>query len=330
MNMNDQDLERLLKSAGVRERPPADVERAVRERVHGDWQAMLRENRVRRSRRGALALAASLVAAAFGLWIASTQSVGPSAAVGTLAVAVGEVRERSGWLSGWRVMNGGDVVVAGRTLETGAAGRAAIALPGGMSLRVDRDTRIALVDAARLRLERGTLYLDSGSGQARTAQLLVETPTGSVRHVGTQYELRVLDAGVQLRVREGRVEFRSPTGLVEHGRSGEQLVIFGDGRVQRGEAPRSGPTWDWIADATPQMDLEGMSLARFLAWAGRELGYAVNFAPAVSEAELASVVVHGSTAGLTPAEALRAVFATTSFEATIVGDRIVVDRREPI
>lgn len=328
--MNDQDLERLLKSVGRREVPPAEIERAVRERVHADWQAMLRENRARRSRRGSFALAASLVAAAFGLWIASTQSDGPSAAVGTLAVAVGEVRERSGWFSGWRVMDDGDVVVAGRTLETGTDGRAAIALPGGMSLRVDRDTRIALVDASRLRLERGTLYLDSGSGQVRTAQLRVETPTGSVRHVGTQYELRVLDAGVHLRVREGRVEFRSPTGLVEHGQAGEQLVILGDGRVQRGEAPRSGPSWDWIADAAPALDLEGMSLARFLAWSGRELGFAVSFAPAISEAELASVIVHGSTAGLTPAEALRAVFATTSYEATIVGDRIVVDRREPI
>lgn len=328
--MNDQDLERLLKSAGRREVPPAEVERDVRKRLHGDWQAMLRENRQRRNRRGALALAASLVAAAFGLWIASTQSVVPSPAVGTLAVAVGEVRERSGWFSGWRVMGGGDAVVAGRTLETGADGRAAIALPGGMSLRVDRDTRIALVDSSRLRLERGTLYLDSGSGQARRAQLLVETPAGSVRHVGTQYEVRLLDTGVLLRVREGRVEFRSPTGRVEQGRSGEQLVILGDGRVQRGEAPRSGPSWDWISDATPELDLEGMSLARFLAWAGRELGYAVTFAPAISEVELASVIVHGSTAGLTPTEALRAVFATTSFEATVVGDRIVVDRREPI
>jgi ferric-dicitrate binding protein FerR (iron transport regulator) len=328
--MNDQDLERLLKSVGPRELPPAEIERAVRARAHADWQAMLRENRDRRNRRGAFAIAASLVTAAFGLWIASTQSGGPPAAVGTLAVAVGEVRERSGRFSGWRVMGDGDVVVAGRTLQTGAGGRAAIALPDGMSLRVDRDTRIALVDSARLRLERGTLYLDSGSGQVRTAQLLVETPTGSVRHVGTQYELRLLDAGVQLRVREGRVEFRSPTGLVEHGQTGEQLVIFGDGRVQRGEAPRSGPSWDWVADAAPEMDLEGMSLARFLAWAGRELGVAVSFAPAISEAELASVIVHGSTAGLTPTEALRAVFATTSFEVTLVGDQIVVDRREPI
>lgn len=327
--MNDQDLERLLKSAGPRELPPADVERAVRERLHGEWTAMLRENRDRRNRRGAFALAAGLVAAAFGLWIATTQSGGPAAAVGTLAAAVGEVREQSGWLSGWRAMGGGDVVVAGRTLETGADGRAAIALPGGMSLRVDRETRIALVDPSRVRLERGALYLDSGPGQSRPSRLLVETPAGSVRHVGTQYELRLLDAGVQLRVREGRVEFRSPTGSVAHGVGGEQLVIFGDGRVERGAAPRYGPSWDWIADATPAIDLEGMSLARFLAWAGRELGREVTFAPALTESEIAAVVVHGTMAGLSPTEALHAVLATTSFQATVAGDRIVVDRRQP-
>lgn len=328
--MNDQDLEKLLKSAGPRERPPAEVERAVRAGLHAEWQAMLRENRGRRNRFGALALAASLAVAAVGAWIAGTQSAGTPAAVGTLAAAVGEVREKSGWLSGWRAMDGGDVVVAGRTLETGAGGRAAIALPGGMSLRVDHGTRIAVVDASRLRLERGALYLDSGTGPSRDARLLVETPAGSVRHVGTQYELRLLDAGVQLRVREGRVEFRSPAGAVAHGQDGEQLVIFHDGRVERGEAPRHGPTWDWIADATPDVDLEGMSLARFLAWAGRELGYEIDFAGGISESDLAAVVVHGSTAGLSPTEALHAVLATTTFQATVAGGRIHVDRRDPI
>ena len=116
---------------------------------------------------------------------------------------------------------------------------------------------------------------------------------------------------------------------MEHGQSGEQLVIFRDGRVTRRSTARR-PDLGLGRGRDPRFDLEGMSLSRFLAWAGRELGVAVTFAPAISEAELASVVVHGSTSGLTPTEALRAVFATTSFEATIVGDQIVVDRREPI
>ena len=328
--MNDQDLERLLKSAGPRERPPAEVERAVRAGRYAEWQAMLREGRSRKHRFGAFALAASLAVAAVGAWIAGTQTASTPAAVGTLAATVGNVRERSGWLAGWRAMDGGDVVMAGRTLETGADGRAAIALAGGVSLRLDRGTRIAFIEPSRLRLERGALYLDSGAGHLQPGRLLVETPAGTVRHVGTQYELRLLDAGMQLRVREGRVEFRSPTGLVEHGRGGEQLVIFGDGRVERGMAPRSDPTWAWISDATPTVDLEGMSLARFLAWAGRELGRDVELAGALTEADVAAVVIHGSTAGLPPAEALEAVLETTRFQATLDGDRILVERRDSI
>lgn len=327
--MDDQDLERLLKSAGARERPPVEVERAVRAELHAEWTEMRRASRERRYRRGGFALAAGLLAAAVGLWVAVGGTGAPPSAVGTLAFASGEVRERAGWLSGWRAMGGGDVVLAGRTLETGPDGRAAISLPGGVSVRIDHGTRVALAGTDALTLERGTLYVDSGSSLARLAKLRVETPAGSVRHVGTQYELRLLDTGVQLRVREGRVEIRSHGGAVEQGASGEQLVIFGDGRVQRDATPLNGPSWDWVADAAPAVDLEGMTLARFLAWAGRELGREVAYAPAISEADLAAVVVHGSTEGLTPAEALQAVLATTSFRADLAGERIVIARRDP-
>ncbi len=327
--MNDQDLERLLKSAGPRERPPPEVEHAVHAQLHAEWSAMLQSNRGRRHRRGAFALAAGLLAAAVGLWIAASGTGAPPAAVGTLAVVTGDVRERAGWLSGWRQMDGGDVVLAGRTLETGAGARAAMALPGGMSVRIDQGSRVALVGADALRIERGTIYVDSGPGVARRVQLRIETPAGTVRHVGTQYELRLLQTGVQLRVREGRVEFRSPDGAVEQGQTGEQLVIFGDGRVERATTLLHGPSWDWVADAAPAIDLEGMTLSRFLGWAGRELGREVTYDAALTSADLASVVVHGSTTGLTPGEALHAVLATTSFRADVVGGRIVIARRDP-
>lgn len=327
--MSDEDLERLLKSAGPREKPPAEVERIVRERLRADWNAMLREERTSARRRGYFALAAGLAAAAVGLWILGSRTVEPMPAVGTLAAATGEIQERSGWLSGWRAMQSGDVVLAGRTLETGADGRAALALPGGLSARMDRDTRVTMVDRERLGLERGTLYVDSGSDGGRASRLQVETASGTVRHLGTQYELRVLPAGMRLRVREGRVEWRSAAGDVESGHAGEQLVISGNGRVIREPTPRYGASWDWVSEAAPAIDLEGMPLTRFLAWAGRELGREVTFSPELSEPELAAIVVHGSTAGLTPAEALHAVLATTSVRATVADGEILVARRGP-
>jgi ferric-dicitrate binding protein FerR (iron transport regulator) len=325
--MNDEDLERLLQSAGPREKPPAEVERVVRERAHAEWTALVRERRAQRRQRTHFALAAGLVAAAVGLWTIGSRIGEPALAVGALAAASGEVRETSGWMSGWRTMKSGEVLVAGRTIETGSAGRAALALAEGVSVRLDRGTRIVIAEPDRLRLERGMLYVDSGSDSRRVAGLRVETPSGTVRHVGTQYELRLMQAGIRLRVREGQVEWRSPAGLVERGHTGEQLVISGDGAVRREPAPRFGSTWDWVAQAAPAIDLEGMPLTRFLAWAGRELGRRVTYAPGLAEPELATIVVHGSTEGLTPPEALHAVLATTSVQATVADDRIYVERR---
>ena len=45
--MNDLDLEKVLKSAGLRDKPPADVERAVRDHVRGEWREAVAENRRR-------------------------------------------------------------------------------------------------------------------------------------------------------------------------------------------------------------------------------------------------------------------------------------------
>lgn len=326
--MNDEDLERLLQSVGPREKPPAEVERVVRERVHAEWTSLVRERGARRRYLARFALAAGILAAALGLWTIGSRIGEPALAVGTLAAAAGEVRESSGWPSGWRTMKSGEVLVAGRTIETGPLGRAALALPEGVSVRLDRGTRILVAGADRLRLEHGMLYVDSGSDGRRVTNLRVETPSGVVRHVGTQYELRLMTSGIRLRVREGRVEWRSPAGIVERGTTGEQLVISDSGAVRREPAPRFGSTWDWVSDAAPAIDLEGMPLTRFLAWAGRELGRSVAYGPELAEPDLASIVVHGSTEGLTPLEALHAVLATTSVQATVADDRIVVERRD--
>jgi hypothetical protein len=125
-------------------------------------------------------------------------------------------------------------------------------------------------------------------------------------------------------VREGRVEWRSRSGAVESGQAGEQLTIGANGNVARQASPSYGDTWEWIGSTTPAIDIEGRPLAQFLSWAGRELGREVVFATPDVQREAASIVVHGSIAGLAPREALDAVLATTSVRGTIDEGRIVV------
>lgn len=323
--MNEEfDIERVLKAAGRREQVPPAIEHAARENLRREWRAIVAERQGARRRNTVFAMAASVVAAAVGLWLVAAQNGAGAGPVGTMAVALDDVRVHEGWLKGWEPAAAGLALEAGQSLETGANGRAGITMPGHASVRLDHGTRVRLAAADRLVIERGTLYVDAGPERPGESRLLVETPSGVVRHVGTQYEVRIDGTDVRLRVREGRVEWRSRTGAVERGQAGEQLTIGADGGVARGASPGYGETWDWIGSTTPAIDIEGRPLAQFLAWAGRELGRKVTFATPDVEREAASIVVHGSVSGLTPREALDAVLATTSVRGALEEGQIVV------
>jgi ferric-dicitrate binding protein FerR (iron transport regulator) len=240
--MNDQDLERVLKSAGLREKPPADVEHDVREHLRTEWRSVVAERGRRHRQRTYVALAASVVAAV-AVWALAPRIAEPGDMVATVALATGDMRVTSGWLDTWHGVTGGQDLREGQTLETGATGRGALALPGGISARVDHGSRLVVAAADRLVLERGTLYVDSGQAPTPAAPLDVVTPTGTVSHIGTQYEVRLLEAGVQVSVRDGRVEWRSGDGRIERSGSGERLTITNDGRIERTTVPAYGAAW---------------------------------------------------------------------------------------
>lgn len=319
--MHEHDIERVLKAAGPREQPPVEIERELRENLRREWRAVVAQRHGRR--RTAYALAAGVMAAAIGAWIAVPQFTAPVQAVGTIAQSFGDMRVRSGWLGRWREAGDGRSVATGEVLATGPAGRGALALAGGISARLDQSTQVRVAAADRLIIDHGAIYVDAGVDSARAASLEIVTPGGSVRHLGTQYEVRVSDSGVRLRVREGRIEWSSGAGIAT-GVAGEELTIAADGRIGRGPVAIHGEAWDWVAAAAPAIDIEGLSLAGFLDWAARELGCSVEFSSAEVAQEAAAVILHGSVAGLPPARALEAVFATTRMQAVVIDGRILV------
>src|SRR5262245_34891644 len=98
MTMNDRDIERVLKSVGLREKPPAEVERAVREQLRGQWRDLVADRSRRGRQRVVYALAASLVTAVVGVWAIAPRFADSPVAVASVAVASGGVRVTSGWL----------------------------------------------------------------------------------------------------------------------------------------------------------------------------------------------------------------------------------------
>ncbi|MGH8197122.1 MAG: FecR domain-containing protein [Steroidobacteraceae bacterium] len=293
--------------------------------MHAEWLTVVSDNSRRNRPRFIVAVAAGILAAAVGIWFVAPRINGPTEAAASVALATGEVRVTSGWLDGWHGVAEGQTLSTGQTLETGPAGRGALAMPSGVSARLDHDTRLVIAGADQLKLERGTLYVDSGAATP-TARLDVITPSGSVRHIGTQYEAHLSKTSVRLRVRDGRIEWRSRIGEIERSRSGEQLTISDDGSVVRKPIPGYGASWDWAAAAAPAIEIEGMPLAAFLSWAARELGREIAYASPQTATEVAGIVVHGSIAGLTPTQALDAVLATTNVRAAVADGHILVER----
>jgi len=333
--MNNEDIEessieRVLRAAGGRDQPSESLERHVRAAVYAEWRATVARRRWRRS--GAwFAAAASVAIAAFGLWVNRPPVESSRDNVARVSRVIGTVgsREHSWTLANvwrrWKPVDAQQPLTAGDDVMTGRNGRAALALVDGSSLRLDRDTRVALLDSEHVELLKGAVYVDAGTAPSGSHALRIDTPAGAVRHLGTQYEVRLLNTGVRIRVREGRVELRTPPAEAARVHAGEQLIVAPSGAHQRAAIGPSGMEWAWVMDAAPQFDMEGRSLRDFMAWVGRELGQEIVFSSQESEAEAERSMLHGSVSALAPAEALQAVLSTTRLHSRQQDGRILIE-----
>jgi ferric-dicitrate binding protein FerR (iron transport regulator) len=184
-------------------------------------------------------------------------------------------------------------VMSGNALET-ADGRVALTLGNSLSLRMNRHTRMRFDSPSDVTLLAGDIYVDSGGVNA-AGRLRIETPAGVVRHVGTQFQVLVTEAGTRVRVREGRVLFTPlDAGAPRDVAAGDELRIV-DGRLdlRRGQ-PSFGAEWEWAATVAPPFDIDGRPLAEFLAWVAREHGWQLRYASEALQQQTYEIRLHGA------------------------------------
>lgn len=331
MNTNEgddqADLGALLRAAGPRARPGIDVEAQVRAAVQAEWRAALAA-RERRRRVTQWSVAAGIAVAAVGVWMARPLYTTSQAPVAALARAEGTVEYRTGHRGDWQDLPAHANLRTGDELRTGPEGRAAVRLASGVELRLDNATRVAFDDSHHARLRRGGVYVDSGVNGADTARdLELDTPEGTVRHLGTQYEVRVGDGTLRIAVREGLVAVDQRGGDVV-GKAGEQLTLQG-GQVSRIAVAPNSSAWAWVGSITPPFAIEGRSVDEFLAWAGRETGRQVVYASPQAAERARAILLKGSVSGLEPDAAVTAVLSTTTLRPELQGGRIRVDTAGP-
>jgi hypothetical protein len=301
---------------------PAQMSRA-RAAAHHEWSRVV-DRRTRRlsfwSLAGAAIAAGVLGVAGWSLRHAPAPVPGPE--IATLRTVTGSVLIASAGESSRAVSGAGMRIRAGDRLETIDGSRAAFEMPGGLSVRLDRDTTARLDSASRLILERGAVYIDARPG-ASDSVLNVDTSFGSVRHTGTQFEVRVDESALRVRVREGSVAVEAG-GQRWASRAGEGLILARSRPPERHAIAVSGPEWSWVSELAQPFRLEGATAPAFLAWVSREQGWRWEYDNPSLRTRVERIVLHGSIEGLTPEEALAAVLPTCGLTSPREGERLTV------
>ncbi|MES1241954.1 MAG: FecR family protein [Acidobacteriota bacterium] len=323
----------LLDVAGRRPRLPeaevAPIRAAAREAFRRQARRTARRRRLVWTAGGSLTASAAALLLAIGLTLRppAAPATGPVATVEMTAgdVAVLDAAGRPA---------ASPAVLPGAVLRTGESGRAAVRLPGGASVRIDAGSAVRLDSSRLVSLERGAVYVDAGPAAAPGQEIEIATSLGSVRHVGTQFETRLLPrsgAGgpaLRVRVREGTVLVEQ-AGETHQVRAGGELLLAAGSRPERAGISGHDPGWDWIQRTAPPFEIEGARLVDFLDWASRETGLPWRLADPRAGSRPEDVILHGSIEGLTAEEALAVVLPSSGYRLHPAGDEIVIERAGP-
>lgn len=327
-------VRRLLEMAGPRPPIPQEDLDAISAAARAVWREEVRkragavlESPRRPLRALALGLAAALALAVglAGWWGSRSDRVPPT--VAWVEAVTGDVHLGAAA----NPVAAGESVPLGAAIWSGGAGsegRASLRLAGGATVRLDAGTRLRFTSASALELERGALYVDTGSGPRRLAAIEVRTPLGTVRDVGTRFAVRLMAPGKEallVRVRDGEV-------LTEHrGRAwrtpaGQELILRRDGTAERRGVATHGAEWDWVLRAAPGFDIEGRSLREFLDWVSHETGWRIRFADPGLADSAAKIVLHGGLGDLRPDRAPFAVLPGAGLAGELEDGTLVIHR----
>ncbi len=308
---NDASIEELLRAVGARNEPSPDTAQEVMSAVHAEWRDLVQQRR-RQQRVVAWRIAAGVVLAVLVSTFAYRFMAPEAAPVASIAHVDGHLLASNADAAPETRVSG-QAIRVGDTVQTDSQSRAAVSFADGLSLRLDHNTQLTVDETDRITLAAGAIYIDAPSGNAGDgAALTVNTRAGSVRHLGTQYEVRTQADAMLVSVREGRVMVTNSTGS-NTGEAGQVLRLSTAGELTRSMLAATDPYWQWTLQAAPAFDIENQSLAVFLQWIARETGRHVVYSTPQAEAAATGVKLRGSIAGLDADAALAAVLSTTQF-----------------
>lgn len=319
-------IEALLRATGRRPAVPRDRAARVAAAAREHWRSEIRQHARRRRSYWAAGLAAAVgITTGLAVWQRTRE---PAPAPAPVRAARVELVQDSAWsraasTAAPRPLRPGDEINVGSELATAERGRLALRLTTGHSVRLDARTRVSMLSNRALALAHGAVYVDSRSSSGATAGVIeIRTPLGSIRNVGTQFEVRWLTTSVRVRVREGRIAVEGAGTSVEV-EAGHELEVAESGRIDRREWT-SAAGLDWIVAITPMFQIDGRSLQEFLGWMARERGLRLRFATPAAASAAPGIRLNGSVDGMTLDQALESVLVTSQMTHRIDGGVLLI------
>ena len=306
----DQAMGQLLKVAGPRVGPGADRAARVHASVRQEWQqAVKRKSTSKFWLLSSAAAIAATVIITMGLWEKVLDPVKPTRA--SLEIVKGSVIQE--YEGQQQTLSLGDELILGATITLADDSGLALRLASNQSMRVNANSQFELRTSDEIFLHRGAVYVDSGP-DSFDASVLVQTPFGVARDIGTQFVVAVLTDQMQVSVREGLVNVGSNADMSDpkQANAGEQLNIDRNGGFSRTSIDVFGEHWSWISDLIPIFETEGKTLAAFLEWVCRENGWTLQYTDDVVKRSAEIEILKGSnTEGMTSRGALRTILSGT-------------------
>ena len=333
-DQDDHQIAAWLRTAAPRPQPSPQAQSRAQAAAKDRWRQLLLS---RRRAASSLILmwagaAAVLVLVLFGTFVSVRSADEPP-----IAIAFGQVEHLVG---AGRVTPSGEPetpLTAGVTVATGTSvttesGRVAIAVPNGLSLRLDRYSQLYVDGPEQVTLVAGSLYVDTGllTGSRR---LRVASPAGTVEHVGTQYQVTIKGGATLISVRDGSVRLqpadaraKSETYLIPHGR---QIELTPQREPVWSEVAPFDPRWAWAAQAAVPFVIDGRSVTAFLDWICRENGWRWSSAVGIAATDLDNIVLRGSIESLDVRDSLALVAAVAELEIALDAETgtLTVSRR---
>jgi len=321
----DQDLlEELFRNVSSRERPSREQEQAVRAALHAQWKQATRRRRIRRMVFAFATAASVILAVVLGLGFLRGP-VAPESVVELAHVekSIGRAVITSASVT-TRPLVAAAKLGAGQRISTSGGSRLAIRWMSGESVRLDENTQINLVSSQEIELTDGKIYLDTDRAGPNSS-LVIRTPGGVVRHLGTRYLAAIHGDGISISVRDGRVKLQSEDIEAEAG-AGEQMNLDASGNYQLDTISTYGPMWQWAESVAPAFASDGRPLAEFLAWVAKESGRELVYDSVEAEQVALQTVLRGQL-DLEPVKALNVMTQTSDLESELSAGALVISLR---